>query len=84
MNAALCLSVRSGGSYGQLGPVGSGSGSAARSSGRAALPAEELRLELHLLLPPAGGEQEPGSAAGSDCSSQHGPLRGQPRVSDDP
>ena len=73
----LCLSVFSGGSCGQLRSVCVGARCSARPPQGAGLPVEVCRLELHFLLWPAGSKQEPCSAASSDCSSQHGPHRGQ-------
>lgn len=74
---SLRLPVSSGGSCGQLGSVCGGTRSPVGPPRCAALPAQACHLELHFLLRPEGGEQGPGNAAGSDCSSQHGPHRGE-------
>lgn len=74
---SLSLSVYSGGSRGRFGSVRGSSRGAARPTRGAALSVEVHRVELHFLLRPEGGEQEPGSATGTDRSSQHGPRRGK-------
>lgn len=73
----LCLPVCSGGSCGQLRSVCVGACGSAGPPRGATLPVKACRLELHLLLWPEGGEQEPSGAAGFDHSSQQGPHRGQ-------
>lgn len=73
----LCLPLYSGWSRGQLRSVCVGACGSERPPRGAALPVKACRLELHFLLWPEGGDQEPGSAAGSDSSSQQGPHRGQ-------
>ncbi len=73
---SLCLPVYSGGSCGQLKSVCVGARSSAGPPRGAAFPSKACRLELHFLLRPEGGKQVSGGAAGSGCSSQHGPHRG--------
>lgn len=73
---SVCLPLGAGGSRGRLRSVRAGSRSPARPPRGAALSPKEGGVELYYLLWTEGGKQEPSSAAGFDCCSQHGTHRG--------